>query len=255
MYKINQKQKQKQEQDPSCKISYNQIVNSQQNSLENDINKMHILPPHCPMTPHSYSDFFNDKLKLHKVEPYKIKFVNHPKDGKQITTIEYNNFYRDFKKDALNYNTPEMEEYNPNNHNNHNNPNNSNSNNSNITQNTILKNTLGSENIQIYKDTKNKTNFAVPMKSNGSNKLEHIYNDCLNKSTFEYKRFGYDNTLKHNSNADNWVDNPIYNIDISEDTDILYNDYMNNIENNASNIYNSVFEDMYILGYNPSNST
>lgn len=239
MYKINQKQKQKQ--DPSCKISYNEIVNSQQNSLENDINKMHILPPHCPMTPHSYSDFFNDKLKLHKVAPYNIKLVNHPKDGKQKKIIEYNNFYRDFKKDALNYNAPEMEEYNPNN--------------SNITQNTILQNTLGSENIQIYKDTKNKTNFAIPMKSNGSNNLEHIYNDCLNKSTFEYKRFGYDNTLKHRSTADNWVDNPIFNIDISEDTDILYNDYMNNIESNASNIYNSVFEDMYILGYNPSDST
>jgi len=239
MYKINQNQNS----NSNYKISYNEIVNSQQKSLENDISKMHLLPPHCPMTPHSYSDFFNDNLKLRKVLPYKIKFENHPKDGKQNTIIEYNNFYRDFKKDAIKYNAPEMAEYN-------NNPNP----NSNLNQNTILQKTLGSENMQIFKNTKNKTDFAVPMKSNGSNKLEHIYNDCLNKSTFEYKRFGYDNTLKHKSNANNWVDNPIFNIDISKETNILYNDYISNIEDNASNIYNSVFEDMYILGYNPSDS-
>jgi hypothetical protein len=44
----------------------------------------------------------------------------------------------------------------------------------------------------------------------------------------------------------------LYNIDISEDTNTLYNDYMNTIDQNASNIYETVFEDMYILGYNPN---
>jgi hypothetical protein len=48
----------------------------------------------------------------------------------------------------------------------------------------------------------------------------------------------------------NWVDNPLFNVDISEETNTLYTNYMNNREQNASDIYSNVFEDMYILGYN-----
>ena len=106
-----------------------------------------------------------------------------------------------------------------------------------------------------FQETKNKKGFAVPMKSNGSNKLETIYNDCMNKPTFEYKPFAtrnqknrIDNTIRLN----NMVDNPLFNINISEETDNLYNQYMSSRVQNVDNIYNSVFEDMYILGYNPS---
>ena len=226
-----------------CINDNNNLQYLQTNTLINDISKMRILPPHCPMEPHSYSDFFNDNKSLHKIEPYKIKVETHPKDGKLYTKIEYNNFYRDFKKDALKYNSPPMQTYDDDD--------------DTMPNNTMpninkLYNQLQNENVKLFTETKNQKGFAIPMKSNGSNKLEHIYNDCLNKPTFEYKKFGYDNTIKHNSNADNWVDNPLFNINISEETDNLYNQYMSSRVQNVDNIYNSVFEDMYILGYNPS---
>jgi len=226
----------------------NNLQYGQQKSVMDDISKMHLIPPHCPMTPHSFTDFFNDNKKLHGVAPYHLNIkndiVNHKKDGKPNVRLQYNNFYSDFKKDALKYNSPVMAEYeedirqpiinslvvndNLNNHKNH--------------------------NVKIFQETKNKKGFAVPMKSNGSNKLETIYNDCMNKSTFDYKPFAthnkknrIDNTNKFN----NMVDNPLFNIDISEETNNLYNDYMDSIDQNASDIYQTVFEDMYILGYNP----
>ena len=231
-----------------CENDNNELQYIQQQSLIDDINKMHLIPPHCPMTPHSYTDFFNNNIKLDKVAPYKIKIEEHPKDGYPKTKLEYNNFYSDFKKDALNYNTPRMAEYE---NLQFNKQNNKQSNKQNNLANK-LANELDNENVKIYRETKNKTDFAIPMNSNGSNKLEYLYNDCLNKSTFNYKRFGYDNTIKHMSNADNWVDNALFNIDISEDTNNLYDEYMNNRFKNGSQIYDSVFEDMTIMSYNPS---
>ena len=75
-----------------CENDNNELQYIQQQSLIDDINKMHLIPPHCPMTPHSYTDFFNNNIKLDKVAPYKIKIEEHPKDGYPKTKLEYNNF-------------------------------------------------------------------------------------------------------------------------------------------------------------------
>ena len=228
----------------------NNIQYGQQQELINDVTKMHLLPPHCPMNPHSYTDFYNDSAKLFGVSPYHLHVEPHKKDDKPKIKLQYNNFYSDFKTDALKYNSPVMAEYN----------NKQNSHNSNNNQNSHSKPHIKNKNIEIYKETKNQKGFAIPMKSNGSNTLETMFNDCLNKPTFEYKRFGYDMlTRKNNSNpnpdfitnTNHLVDNPLYNIDISEETEILYSDYMNDREQNALNIYSADFEDMYIMGYNP----
>ena len=104
--------------------------------------------------------------------------------------------------------------------------------------------------IKLYNETKQKKIFASPMSSNGSNIIKDIYNDCLNKPTFEYKRYSHGGYLDH---AIRWVDNPIYTGDISDETIKLNEIYINKISENSMNLYSSVFEDMYILGYNPSN--
>jgi len=221
-------------------INYNNNLQYiQQDELINDITKMHLLPPICPLKPNSYTEFYNDNAKLYGVSPYHLQVQKHKKDSKPKINLQYNNFYSNFKTDSLKYNTPPMDEYDSN----YNTNNEKNKNNTNNTNNT------NNENIKIYKETKNQKDYAVPMKSNGSNKLETLYNDCLNKPTFEYKKFGYDMvTHKNNSHL---VDNPLFNIDISKETDLLYTNYMESREQNASNIYSAVFEDMYILGYNP----
>ena len=221
----------------------NNLQYAQQQELINDVTKMHLLPPHCEMSPHSYTDFYNDSAKLYGVSPYHLQVEKHKKDGKPKIKLQYNNFYSDFKSDALKYNSPPMAEYEniqntPNKHN---------------TPNTFK---MKNDNIKLYEETKNQKGFAIPMKSNGSNKIETIFNDCMNKPTFEYKRFGYNMlTRQNNTNpitkTNHLVDNPLYNMDISEETNTLYTDYMNSREQNASNIYSTVFEDMYILGYNP----
>ena len=108
------------------------------------------------------------------------------------------------------------------------------------------------KNIKLYEETKNQKGFAVPMKSNGSNKLEFLYNDCMNKPTFEYKRFGYNMLKQENNNPNHLVDNPLYNNYLSDETNSMYEEYLNNRINNASTIYDTVFEDMYIMGYVPN---
>jgi hypothetical protein len=217
----------------------NNLQYDQQQELINDVTKMHLMPPYCEMTPKSYTDFYNDSTKLYGVTPYHLKVENHKKDGKPKINLQYNNFYSDVKYDAIKYNSPPMAEY-------ENKPNKSN----------IFKTKNENENIKLYKETKNQKEFAIPMKSNGSNKIDTLFNDCMNKPTFEYKKFGYNmltqqNNTQPNTKTNHLVDNPLYNMDISEETNTLYTEYMDNREQNVSNIYSAVFEDMYILCYNP----
>ena len=49
------------------------------------------------------------------------------------------------------------------------------------------------EAINLYKDTKNKTPFATPMRTNGTNKISELYNTCMNKPTFQYTRYSSSN--------------------------------------------------------------
>ena len=152
----------------------------QNNSIIEDIHKMHLLPPHCPMTPKSYTDFFNNNSKLSGVAPYTMKTISHPRQGYKHT-IEYRDFYSDFKKDALHYTSQNNEFINNNNNDNNNNDNN-----------LIIKPLIindDNENIKLYKETKPHNEFAKPMKINGSNKVSDLFDNCMNKKTFEYKRF------------------------------------------------------------------
>ena len=257
----------------------------QQQSLKDDISKMHLLPPHCPMTPASYTSFYNDDNNYNnhfyddenttqnttqntkytpnfkKVVPYKLLVEKHPKDGRPKTKIEYNNFYSDWKTDALkygvSYESPNDYSYrhsydNPydKTQNNHPSPY-SNDINDRNGRNGRNSNHPRSESLKLYEETKSKAEFAKPMNSNGSNTLETLYNDCLNKPTFTYKRYGQHNFNQPNKNY--FVDNPIYSRDISEETNDLKTEYMNSRETNFQNVYSSVFEDMYILGYDPGN--
>ena len=250
----------------------NQLQQSQVEELVNDTIKMHIIPPKCPMTPQSFTDFFNDSSKLKKAAPYKLLYENHPKDCKIHTKIEYNNFYSDWKKDAIGYTdkqyTAEYSDYTTNNTTNTKNvntlyrPNNQNTNSRNSTNNTCNTEEKTDKdnpenmyiNVKLYEETKNQKGFAVPMKSNGSNKLETLYNDCMNKPTFEYKRFGYNMLQEENdkSRPSHLVDNPLYNNYLSSETNSMYEEFLNNRINNATTIYDTIFEDMYFMGYQPS---
>ena len=100
----------------------------------------------------------------------------------------------------------------------------------------------------LYKETKPHNEFAVPMAINGSNKVNDLFDNCMNKKTFEYKR--YSSITPHNKK---WIDNPLFIEDISQETDKLKTQYMDSREKAASDIYSSVFEDMYYLGGIPVN--
>jgi len=268
MYKINQKQYEKCKTDLEIERQNeinenldNQLYNHnnnyyhdnqnndlqylQQENLLNDIYKMHLIPPNCSIIPSSYTDYFNDDSGLQSGSPYKLLYANHPKDDKIYTKIEYRNFYNDWKKDALNYKRTDNKSFN----------NSDNSNNVktlyNYNPNKKTTKMTKTFDAKLYEETKNKKDFAKPMESNGSNKLEYLYNDCLNKPTFDYKRFS-SNILQSSQNdkPSQWVENQLYSTDSIEETSLLYNNYLNSRNKNASNIYETVFEDMYILRYN-----
>ena len=204
--------------------------------LNQDIEKMHLLPPHCPLYPNGYNQFFNDNNTLNPVVPYKITEVKHPKDGKKIQRLEYNNFYSDWKQDSLKwYPTTATTEYD----------------NANIDDSGRGDSGRGvprmtEHNMELYEQTRRKEPFAKPLATNGTNQLNIIFNDKCAGTTFNYKRYaslGVNNT--------SWFNNPLYNEDISLETQTQKTTYMNNIVQNGMDLYSSVFEDMYLLGYEP----
>ena len=209
------------------------------NMIHEDSAKMHLLPQYCPMTPKSYTDFFNyntheeSKRHLPGVSPYKLEKVKHPREGYKYT-MEYNNFYTDWNKDALHY-TSSNNEFLDNTQNTYNKP-------------TILTN-ANSENLILYKKTKPHHEFAKPMKMNGSNKVTDLFDNCMNKKTFEYTR--YSHISPHHKQ---WIDNPLFSGDISKETQHLKNNYMNDIEKESMDIYSGVFEDMYYLSNDTNNN-
>jgi len=225
----------------------NDIINDM---INEDIQKMHLLPPHCPMTPKTYTDFFEfsntknnnspkttlkptPQLKLYGSRPYKTETIKHPKEGYKHT-METQQFYSDFKKDALEY-TSKNYEFIDNNNTLRSNSLNSNNYNNNETN----------ENIKIYEETKPHTHFAKPMLMNGSNKVADLFVNCMNKKTFEYKR--YSTISPHHKQ---WIDNPLFTEDISQETLQYKNNYMERREEENMNLYSSIFEDMYAMSYN-----
>jgi hypothetical protein len=235
MYKINTKKE-----NFTRLNNYNNNTNNNNNTLDTsskllyeDVSNMNLQPPLCNSQYISYQDFYNDTNKLKPVAPYKLGIVKHPKNGvKQV--IEYRNFYSDTKPKARKYNAPEQKDI----------------------EGKILHDSshipmFYDSNLKLYEDTRNKTDFAKPIASNGSNKLSVMYNDCLNKTTFNYNRFG-----NRGPNDKYIIDNPIYTQDISKETNSLNNNYMKSIRTSAENLYASVFEDMYFLtiDYNNNNN-
>ena len=71
--------------------NYDSNYDNSNNIIHEDISKLHLLPQHCPMTPQSYTDFFNhntnepNKRHLPGVSPYKIEQVKHPRGGYKYT--------------------------------------------------------------------------------------------------------------------------------------------------------------------------
>ena len=240
MYKINTNERFKNSTHADTNADTNEENNTENNyntniygsSINEDTKKMHILPLYCPMTPKSYTDFFNDKPNLPDVAPYRMEVIKHPKQGWKHN-IEYRNFYSDFKKDALQFtskkNVNEFSFINDNNNNNNNNK-----------DKPLI---INSKNMKMYIETKPNPEFAKPMKMTGSNKVNDLFDNCMNKKTFEYKR--YSSITPHNRE---WVKNPIFIQDISQETINLKSEYMNSREQSNSNLYSSVFEDMYLLG-------
>ena len=233
MYKINTKSKKIFDkftnttlEDDTFILNNNDYKNN--NIINEDINKMHLLPPHCPMTPTSYTNYFSDYTTLSKVEPYKTELVKHPKDG-YTHKIEYNHFYNDFKKDALHYTDNNYEFIN-----------NSNNHSSNTTKYILNDN----NDVKLYNETKHKryNDFAVPMSINGSNKVKDLYDNCKNKKTFEYKR--YSTIAPHHKQ---WIDNPLFTNDISIETETLKSKFVDNRETHTMDIYSDVFQDMYAM--------
>jgi len=202
--------------------------------INQDIQKLHILPPHCPLYPNRYTEFFNDNKKLKSMSPYKLVNVIHSKDGKIYQKLEYNNFYTDWKKDALKwYPTGEYEnipsggiEHKPN----------------------ILN--MKDNNIKLYEQTKKNYEFAKPLATNGINKLNIVFNYKCAGSTFNYQRYA-----SSGINNKEWFNNPLYRENISQETEDLKSKYMNDIVQNSMDLYSSVFEDMYLLEYDPNDAS
>ena len=220
----------------TTKTTNNTILN---NTINEDIHKMYLLPPHCPMTPKTYTDFFNDNDTdsdsiLHHSNPYKNETVKHPREGYKHT-IESRNFYSDFKKDALEYTSKNFEFIN----------NSYKNQNQNQNQNQNHTNNNTNENIKLYEETKPHKQFAKPMAINGSNKVSDLFDNCMNKKTFEYTK--YSTISPHHKQ---WIDNPIFTKDISQETQLLKNNYMDSRETEHMNLYNGIIEDMNAMTYN-----
>ena len=231
MYKINTSYQNK---NSIQKNNNNNCNNNYQNNnmINEDLKKMHLLPPHCPMTPKTYTDFFshnhNHNHNNHNNNTYKMETVKHPREGYKHK-IEHNNFYGDFKKDALHFTSSNYKFIDE-------------DNNVNAKSNDENEDENKNENIKMYKDTKPQRHFAMPMQINGSNKVADLFDNCMNKKTFEYKRFS--TISPHNKQ---WLDNPLFTNDISQETQKLKNNYMDNREEDNMNLYSSIFDDMYAM--------
>lgn len=204
-------------------VNYNKIDGNR--ILIEDIKKMHLLPPYCA------NSLYNDKIDsniAYSNNPnndlnYKTKIVKNPRNNGDQIQIKNIKFYKDWKRDYT-INVPDSDT---------------------IIENSSVKN-KDSPSLKLYQETKRKDNFAKPMRNNGSNLVRDIYNDCMNEPTFQYTKYS---SITPGSRE--WVNNPLYNDDISEETEALSTLYMMQIKDNKNNIYDSVKEDMEILNYNP----
>ena len=76
------------------------VQNTNVKLVEDDLQKLSILPKYCPMYTQSFHNYFNDGATLKPVEPYKYTEEVNPKGGLQ-TKMEYNLFYSDMQLEPL----------------------------------------------------------------------------------------------------------------------------------------------------------
>ena len=95
----------------------------------------------------------------------------------------------------------------------------------------------------MFKTTNKK--FAIPLNTNGINNIDILFNNKCNNNTFDYKNFRLQQK--------NPITNLLYVDDITHETQQLYTTYLNNITKQNINLYNSVYEDINILGYQINN--
>jgi hypothetical protein len=163
----------------------------------------------------------------------------HVKDGRNIIKINSNKFYSNWKTDSNHFYNYKHGDNNCNGNDNDNDNDNCNGNNSKLYGNNYFHD----DKIQSYINTKNKTPFATPLPINGTNQLDILFNNKCNINTFNWKRYA----SNMNINSPTWFNNPLYNTDISQETQELNAEYSNKIINQNQNLYNSVFQDMYYM--------
>lgn len=96
------------------------------------------------------------------------------------------------------------------------------------------------KNMKIYMETKPQNKFPVPLATDGTNNLKVLLNPKKYDSTFTYTRYG--------PPVNNYyVDCPIYYGEISQETLMEHEKYINTIEKKNNDLYNSMIEDMNIL--------
>ena len=203
--------------------------------VHQSIASMALMPPHCPLTPQSYTSFFNDSSKLPGgVAPYRLQNEKHLRDGNTFQRLEYNNFYSDWKQDAVKWypsNSREEFSYEVQNGT------------STSTREQNTREPLQQDKaLELYELTRRHDNFAVPLPTNGTNQIRILFNDKCNIPTFKYKRYA-----EQPINNSSWFNNKLYREDISEETQQQKAQYMNDIVQNGMDLYSSVFEDMYYL--------
>lgn len=205
--------------------------------VNQSIESMALMPPHCPLTPQSYTNFFNNSSKLPGgVAPYRMIKSNHPRDGNPIQTLEYNNFYSNWKSDSLKWYPSRQKEFAPDeaergkNH-----------------RKYVIP--LHDKSIELYERTRRQNAFALPLPTNGTNQVRVLFNDKCNIPTFTYSRYA-SRAISDSSR----IDNLLFREDISEETIQQKAQYMNTITQNGMDLYSSVFEDMVIMQSNDSSS-
>ena len=203
--------------------------------VNQSIYTMALMPPHCSMNPHTYASFFNDSSKLPGgVAPYRyeLRNENHLRDGSLIQKLEYNNFYSDWKQDALKWYPSGVAEF---------------TSTSSSTRLCEMHPLQQDKALELYELTRRPDMFAVPLPTNGTNQVRILFNDKCNIPTFKYERYAVQPI-----NNSSWFNNKLYKEDISEETQKQHSQYMNEIVQNGMDLYSSVFEDMYIMQLNPS---
>lgn len=161
--------------------------------VEDDLQKLSILPKYCPMYTKSFHDYFNDGATLNPVVPYKYTTETNPNGGLQ-TKMEYNVFYSDTKLDSLK--SPQTLKHH------------------------------SSE----YEDISGKT------------KYEHIPNSLLHRYTEDNPFSKHFSQKKLNIKPDTLGFQGF-------DSFNQLSDYNNSALKHVKDLYSSVFEDMYIMGY------